>query len=89
MSITDDLNTMKEERNQRLDAFEFRAGIQNFYQDLVSSITRLQAIIDRGHFDTIPVGIKVELNQAWNLVKACKSDFESDVGIMEILDWTP
>ena len=88
MSITDDLNTLKEERDQRVDAFEFRGLCQEFYRDhLLIYLGQLQVIIDRGNFDTIPASIKTELAQFRVAMLTCQTTIETDVGIQEVLNW--
>lgn len=83
MSITDDLNTLNAEWQQRKDAKEFRAECQRFYIELESSLSALQVIVDRGNFDTIPVSIKTELAKFRTLLTTLQSDITGDTGTVE------
>jgi hypothetical protein len=86
MSVTTDLNTLWDEKEQRDAAFEARALLENFRSVMVETHEALNVIKNSGQFGTIPVDIRNTLNDAWTALKDCQTVLEG-AEIVEALDW--
>ena len=86
MSITTDFDTLWTETKQREATVEAKAILQNYLMVTEETKHRLQEIVDKGTFDTIPNSIKLALNKAFTIVKTSSTSLSS-VDIQEVLNW--
>ena len=89
MPVLEDLNTTWEEKEQREDAFAARAALENATMTLNECHLKIQAIVDSGNFNTIPVDLKQTLNAWWTIVKTARVSIGSNADIMAVYEWRP
>ena len=86
MAIIDIINNLQLEKKQMDDTLEVRALLQGCLASVVEINSRIQAIVDAGTFDTIPIELKTTLTAAWNATKSAQTTLSAgDVGIL--LNW--
>ena len=89
MPVTQDLNNSWEEKEQREAVFTARAYLEDVTNVVTEVDAKIQEVIDSGHFDTIPQGLKDVLSRWYNRFKVLKAALEADAEIMEVLRWRP
>lgn len=86
MSITTDFDALWVEKKQRDSTVEAKALLQNCMMVVEETKARIQAIVDVGVFNTIPLSIKTALQDAFLVVKNASTGFNT-VDVKEVLDW--
>lgn len=89
MPVTTDLNQTWEEKAQREDTFAARAALENCTSVVEETLNRIQEIVDSGHFNTIPPGLKAALQRWWQIYKDAKAAFVADQELKDIYNWRP
>ncbi len=89
MTVQTDLDTTWAEKGQREDAFAARAALEGVTQNLDEAHQAIQAIVDSGNFNTLPVGLKSTLNDWWTIIKTARTSIGSDADIMTVFNWRP
>jgi len=62
MTVLSDLNETWQEKEQAEDAFTARARLEDCTRNLDECHQAIQAIVDSGNFDTVPVDLKTAFN---------------------------
>jgi len=88
MALSDNIDTLAAELEQRQKAQQARALLQNFKNVTVETNSQVQEISDSGQFNTLDTDIKNALVAAWNVAKATETALE-EATIAELLDWRP
>jgi len=89
MTALSDLAETWVEKNQAEDAFTARAALEDATNNLDQATQRIQAIVDSGNFNTVPVDLKNTLNDWWVILKTARSSIASDSDIMDVYNWRP
>lgn len=89
MSVITDLQTTWQEKTQREACFSARAALENGTMTAMETNSRIQSIIDSGHFDTIPTKLKAALNRWRQMFIALETNMKADAEIVEIFQWRP
>ena len=88
MSLSDKIDVLAAELQQRQKAQQARALLQNLRGTVLETNVGIQEIADSGSFATLDIDFKNALVAAWDISKAAQTALE-DVTIAELLDWTP
>ena len=89
MSLSDKIDLLSTELNQRQKAQQARALLQNLRSEIIRTDIELQAIADTGSLNTIDPDVKSALVAGWNICKSGVSAFENNADLKESLDWRP
>jgi len=86
-TITENLDAMDTELKQALDLMSARDILENTYRIAKNRNAEIQALVDGGQFDQIPLNVKQALNQAWTALKNYIAVLEGNADIMETFEW--
>lgn len=89
MTVLTELDITWEEKEQREDAFNARAALENATNALDQAHQAIQAIVDSGNFNTIPTDLKSALDDWWTIIKTARTSIGTDADIMTIYNWRP
>ena len=89
MPITDDIQTIWTEKEQRADFFTARASLENLTNVLLEELSRFDAIKTSGAFDTIPQTLKDALLRWEQEFKDARAALLADAEIVDIFNWRP
>ena len=89
MTVQTDLEITWAEKEQREDAFNARAALENATNNIEQAHQAVQAIVDSGNFNTLPVGLKSTLNDWWTIIKTARTSIGADADIMTVFNWRP
>lgn len=84
MTLSNKIQTLVEERDQKDRAIEARAKLQNFTRIVKETDNILQDISDSGSFDSVDSEVKQSLLLGWGVVKDAKTAMENST-IVELL----
>jgi len=88
-TITENLDVMDTELRQASDLMSGLGVMRDGYENAVSTNTKVQALVDAGQFNQIPLNVRQALNRAWIELKAYIAAVEADAEIMEAFQWKP
>ena len=86
-TISENLQTIYDSRKQAVDIASARDMLDQVYVLAVEKNVEIQALVDSGEFDQIPLNVKQALNQAWTLLKNYIAAMEANSEIMECMDF--
>ena len=89
MTVETDLETVWTSKEQADDAFVARAALENVTNTIEQTHQQIQAIVDGGNFNTIPVDLRTALNNWWTVIKTARTSIGGDADIMTIFNWRP
>lgn len=89
MPITDDIQTIWTEKEQRGDFFTARASLENLTNVLLEELTRFNDIKTSGTFDTLPANLKAALLRWETEFKDAKTALLADAEVVDIFQWRP
>ena len=89
MTVQTDLDDTWTSNIQTGDAFNARAVLEDASRNIDEVHQKIQALVDSGNFNTIPVDMRSALNDWWTIIKTARSSIGSDSDIMTLLNWTP
>ncbi len=89
MTALTDLGTTWTEKEQREDAFNARAALENATNNIEQAHQQIQAIVDSGNFNTLPTDLKQALNQWWTIIKTARTSIIGNADIMTVFNWRP
>jgi len=89
MSVTTELKTIWQEKNQREETFTTRATLENGTNVVMETNAKIQEIIASGHFDTIPDDLKAVLNRWRSMFETLEADMKADAEIVSVFQWRP
>ena len=89
MTVAADLETVWTSKEQADDAFVARAALENVTNTIEQTHQQIQAIVDAGNFNTIPVDLRTALNAWWTVVKTARTSIGGNADIMTIFNWRP
>jgi len=84
--ITTQLDALWTVKKQDERVIEAKAIMQGAYRTVAEANDRVQAIVDLGTLNAIPIETKQALNAAWTALKLCQSSLET-ANIQEALNW--
>lgn len=87
MSITSDLNTIQNSRDQADIALKYRTIFDELTTRLKKIDAELEVITLDTKFNAIPTDVKQALNQYWQAIKAFNAAVEGNANISEMLNW--
>jgi len=89
MSVTTNLKTIWQEKNQREKTFTARATLENGTNVVMETNAKMQEIIASGHFDTIPDDLKAVLNRWHSMFETLETAMKADTEIVAVFQWRP
>ena len=88
-TITENLDDMDTNLKQANDLLLGLNILRDTYNNGVNTSDKIQALVDGGQFDQIPINVKQALNQAWIALKTYIATLEANDDIMEAFGWGP
>ena len=88
MALSDKIDILADELDQRKKAQKVRALLQNLRSTVLDTNREIQEIVDSGQFGTLEAEFKAAIVSGWNISKSAQTEFE-DATIAELLDWRP
>jgi len=82
-TITENLDTMDSNLKQANDLLIGLNVLSDTYKSAVRTNAMIQALVDGGQFDQIPLNVKQALNQSWIALKNYITAIEGNPDIME------
>lgn len=89
MTVQTDLDTTWSEKEQREDAFQGRAALEDCTNNLDQCNATIQELVDSGNFNTIPTDLKQALNQWWTIIKTARTSIAANADIVTARNWRP
>ena len=88
-TITENLDDMDTNLKQANDLLLALNILRDTYNNGVNTSDKIQALVDGGQFDQIPLNVKQALNQAWTALKTYIATLEGNADVMEAFVWGP
>jgi len=87
MSISDEIQTIKDQMNQVKAAIDCRAMLNGIYTNLVSLETKVNYYKANTGFDLIPTETKQALNRIYQMCLQLKTAIENDPDFEELINY--